>query len=169
MKHPVERSCMGENRSIKMVARIMYVVSIGIRLSTHRSRGLFGLLIRFIHLCSSYRWHTKHLWTLAFKGNMINILNDIWSFILMKLHIIFILNHEFKRKNMLIKINCVCHNDNLAWKSIQSSIIERGNADYCNIITSSQMNILSHNTSNIIKNLIFISRIVLTYCEKKIF
>ena len=44
---------------------------------------------------------------------------------------------------MLIKINCVCHNDNLAWKSIQSSIIERGNADYCNIITSSHMNILS--------------------------
>ena len=49
---------------------------------------------------------------------------------------------------MLIKINCVCHNDNLAWKSIQSSIIERGNADYCNIITSSHMNILSHNTKN---------------------
>ena len=54
---------------------------------------------------------------------------------------------------MLIKINCVCHNDNLAWKSIQSSIIERGNADYCIIITCSRMNNLSHNTNNITKTI----------------
>ena len=75
---------------------------------------------------------------------------------------------------MLIKINCVCHNDDLAWKSIQFSIIERGNADYCNIITSSHMNILSHNTNNIMKKPYFrtknfVSRIVLTYCEQKLF
>ena len=63
---------------------------------------------------------------------------------------------------MLIKINCVCHNDNLAWKSIQSFIIERGNADYCNIITSSHMNILSHNT-NIIKSLILEQKAMVFY------
>lgn len=82
---------------------------------------------------------------------------------------------------MLIKINCVCHNDNLAWKSIQSSIIERGNADYCNIITSSQMNILSHNANNITKTIwkkkylrTEIQAMVFclkncSYCEQKLF